>query len=218
MGRRSGPQAMSSGCPRARAAHNAAMLYLASQSPQRAALLNQAGITFTVVSSAGDERLARACDPGALAIERAVIKARGAQGDWHAGDLVLGADTVVAFGDEEFGKPRDETDARRMLHQLSRNPHVVHTGHCLRRFYPDGVDERTALASTAVTMRPLSDAEIEAYIATGEWRDRAGSYAIQESGDAFVTGLDGDFDTVVGLSIAAVRKLLEGEQARPVGG
>lgn len=183
------------------------VLYLASQSPQRAMLLSRAGIPFTVVNSIGDEETVRGLPPIALAIARARIKAEGAVvSKSHAGDVVLGADTVVALGDDVFGKPRDDADGRRILRRLQGTSHQVITGHHLIRL-ADGVC-RSAHAVVEVTMRQVEDREIEAYLATGEHRGRAGAYAIQETADRFVIALNGPWDAVVGLHVASVEVAL----------
>ncbi len=119
----------------------------------------------------------------------------------------LGADTVVEVEGQVLGKPRDESDARRMLDQLSNTTHHVHTGVALVH-RPTGLEE-SAVATTAVRMRVISPEERDAYVASGEPMDKAGGYAVQETGDRFVEALDGDFDNVVGLPMAVVRTLLE---------
>ena len=180
------------------------MLYLASKSPQRANLLRQAGIPFTVVESSCDEDAIAAADPPALALARAVGKARGACGV-PAGGLVLGADTVVALGEEILGNPADPDEAGAMLARLSGTRHRVCTGHCLRRL---GGGEVGDVAVAVVEMRVLTPQEIAAYAASGEGVGKAGGYAIQATADRFARLLSGDFDTVVGLHVAAVRRLM----------
>jgi septum formation protein len=123
--------------------------------------------------------------------------------------VVLGADTVVALGHAEIGKPRDRTDAVRLLGQLQGTTHSVFTGHVCIQFGADGlvVAEAARIAMAQVTMRPLSPAEIEAYVASGESDGRAGAYAIQETGDRFIADLKGGWDTVVGLNVAMTARL-----------
>lgn len=180
------------------------MLYLASQSPQRATLLRQASLAFTVVASVCDEDTIAAADPAALAVARACGKAQGALAV-PPGALVLGADTVVALGAEILGNPADPREAGAMLARLSGSRHHVHTGHCLWRV---GGGVRSLVASATVAMRQLSAAEIATYAASGEGVGKAGGYALQAGADRFARLLDGDFDTVVGLHLAAVRTLL----------
>ena len=184
------------------------MLVLASASPRRRALLQAAGIAFRVVEPRVDEHDPERGDPHAVALANAVRKAEAV-----SGDAVLGADTVVAVGDRLLGKPRDAAHARELLAALSGTTHRVVTGVALVA----GGRTRTRSVETRVTMRPLSPAEIEAYVASGEAMGKAGAYAIQETADRFVTALDGPFDNVVGLPVDAVRELLE-ESRRGGGG
>ncbi len=186
------------------------MIYLASQSPQRAMLLQRANLPFTVVTSAADEEQITHPAPQVLAIERARVKARGALIPAGAPDgMALGADTVVALGSTVFGKPTDRADAVRILSQLSGTTHSVCTGHCCVRIDAAGrpAGEAVALTVAKVTMRLLSAAEIQTYVDSGESDGRAGAYAIQEHGDRFVVDVQGAWDTVVGLSVATVMKL-----------
>ena len=173
------------------------MLILASASPRRRALLEEAGIEFTVVVP--DVSESTGSDPHAVAVDNARRKASAVPGD-----LVLGADTVVATDQGLLGKPTDPADARAMLRRLSATTHRVVTGVALRAsgdVYTDSVETR-------VTMRPLTDEEIDAYVSSGESMGKAGAYAIQESADRFVVSLDGPYDNVVGLPVDAVRALL----------
>lgn len=192
------------------------MIHLASRSPQRCALLQNAGLALCVVPSDCDEDAIQAPLPKLLALERARAKAAGARlapallAAWPAGDVILGADTVVAVGSQVLGNPSDETDARRMLGLLSGTRHTVYTACCLR--IPPGPDdqparEAVALSLAHITMRTLSEAEIASYVASGESHGRAGAYAIQENGDRFVVEREGEFDTVVGLNLASLRRL-----------
>jgi septum formation protein len=184
------------------------VIYLASQSPQRAMLLARAGIPFQVVPSTGDEETVTTPQPQLLALDRAQIKARGAQVPPGANGVVLGADTVVALGMQVFGKPTDDEDALRILSQLQGTTHTVLTGHHLIRVRDGQLDtEASGISLAKVTMKSLSEAEIRAYLATGEHRGRAGAYAIQETGDRFVVELQGSWGTVVGLSASTVAKL-----------
>jgi len=113
---------------------------------------------------------------------------------------------VVHHAGEVFGKPKNVDDARRILRRLSDSHHEVTTGHCL--IPSDDRPPRSASCTTMVRMRAWTEAEIESYIASGECWGRAGAYAIQETGDRFVTELDGPFDNVVGLHVATVRRLM----------
>jgi septum formation protein len=183
------------------------MILLASQSPQRARLLERAGYAFRVVASAADEEVVSDPDPAALAVARARIKAEGAA---VADGLVLGADTVVALGAREFGKPRDRAHALEILTALSGTTHRVITGHWLLRREAGAIAASAGEATeTRVTMRHLSAEDIRAYVDSGESDGRAGAYAIQERGDRFVMKLEGPWDSVVGLHVEAVARLHE---------
>ena len=126
---------------------------------------------------------------------------------------VIGSDTVVALTGEDgrdrlLGKPGDVAEAKAMLEALSGSRHRVVTGVAVLRM-PDGA-QRVASERTWVTMRRITPDEVTAYVASGEWRDKAGGYAIQENADAFVTSLEeGGFDNVVGLPVDLTRRLLE---------
>jgi septum formation protein len=170
-------------------------LVLASASPQRKEILDQLGIAFTV-RPADVEELEEG-PPEFVVLENARRKV-----DAIPGEFVLGCDTEVFLDGQVFGKAEDEAHAERHLRQLSGRTHQVYSGIALRG--PDG--ERAGVAVTDVTFRALSDAEIDWYLATGEWRDRAGAYAIQGRGSALVERIEGDFWNVVGLPVP---KLLE---------
>ena len=173
------------------------MLVLASRSPQRRAILEQVGIEFRVEPPDVEEL--EEGDPRSLVIENARRKARAVDGG-----LVLGADTAVALDGELFGKPADVAEAAAFLRRLSGRDHEVHGGLCLRE---DG-EERTAHASTRVRFRHLDEPELDWYLASGEWRDRAGGYAIQGKGAVLVAEIEGDYFNVVGLPVAQLVELL----------
>ena len=172
-------------------------------------LLQRAHISFTVVTSSCDEETITAPHPQVLALERARAKAQGAQLTVEqrndSRSMVVGADTVVALGMTVFGKPRDRADAVRILTSLQGTTHSVFTGHCCLR--TKNGQEASSIAVAKITMRPMSQDEIKAYVDLGESDGRAGAYAIQESGDRYVTDLQGNWDTVVGLNVAMVARL-----------
>jgi septum formation protein len=167
-------------------------IVLASSSPRRRAILELLGIEFTVVVPAYEE----ADVPGLAPAELAEAHARG-KAAAVAGERVLGVDTLVALDGRIYGKPRDEDEARAFLAALSGRTHTVHSGLCLR---VDGV-EHVRRAESGVTFAPLSDADVDWYLGTGEWRDRAGAYAVQGRGAALVRAVRGDFQNVVGLPV-----------------
>jgi septum formation protein len=172
------------------------VLTLASASPQRRAILAQLGIEFEVVVPDVDELTAG--DPRSTVVENAVRKARAVEGD-----PVLAADTEVVLDGRVFGKAADEQEAELFLGRLSGRTHEVWGGVALR----DGGEERTAHAVTRVRFRVLEPADVSWYLATGEWRDRAGAYAIQGRGAALVEGIEGDYWNVVGLPLAELMRL-----------
>jgi nucleoside triphosphate pyrophosphatase len=138
-------------------------------------------------------------DPFEVATENAARKARAVEGD-----VVLGADTVVALEGRLIGKPADEGEARAAIEALASRTHLVVGGLVVRR---DGA-ERAAAIATTVTFRDLTPAEVDAYVAAGEWRGRAGGYAIQGRGATLVRTIEGDYLNVVGLSVALLLELV----------
>jgi septum formation protein len=138
-------------------------------------------------------------DPGAVALENALRKALAAQRPGDA-EAVLGCDTIVVLDGVIYGKPPDAAAARRTLAALGGRTHEVLSG--LAVLLPD--EERTAVARTAVTFRALDEKLLDWSLASGEWRGRAGGYAIQGKGSALVTQVDGDYENVVGLPLGAL--------------
>jgi septum formation protein len=134
-------------------------------------------------------------DPGHVVVANALRKARAAQERLGAERPILGADTEVYLAGRLFGKPRDEAEARRFLEALAGRTHDVYTGLALL----GAGTSQTGVARSAVTFHPLDDAAIDDYVATGEWRGRAGGYAVQGHGERLVAGIDGDYWNVVGL-------------------
>ncbi len=178
-------------------------LVLASQSPRRRELLAQLGVPHEVLPANTDESV-RAGEPAREYVLRvAREKARAVPGE-----LVLAADTAVVLRGEVLGKPRDAEDARRMLGALSGSAHEVLTGVCVRRVGASGATEVEAVVSTAVRFAPLDEAAIAWYVGTGEPLDKAGAYAIQGAGGAFVLSVEGSVSNVVGLPLAETAELL----------
>jgi nucleoside triphosphate pyrophosphatase len=175
-------------------------LVLASRSPQRRAILEQLGVEFRAVSPAVDEL--REGPPERLVVENARRKAEAVDGP-----LVLGVDTTVALDGRTYGKPPDRAGAGDTLSALSGREHEVWSGIALRGKARQ-VEVRSA--RTLVRFRALSGAELEWYLATGEWRERAGGYAIQGRGAALVEEIQGDFWNVVGLPVPALVELAPG--------
>jgi septum formation protein len=180
-------------------------LILASTSPRRRELLAELRLPFTVEASHVDETPRPDERPEDLAERLALAKARDVAAR-HADGLVIGADTVVARDGRVYGKPRDEAEAAAMLRALCGGPHVVVTGIAVVRA-SDGAT-RSAVVPATVVMRPYGDAEIAAYVATGEPMDKAGAYGAQGEGSRLIERVDGPFLTVVGLPLDQLRPLL----------
>jgi septum formation protein len=182
-------------------------LVLASASPRRAELLTAAGFVFDVLPVDVDERM-RPGEPPAdhvrrLASEKSARALERLSGS-SAGVIVLGADTVVVIDSQILGKPRDDGDAAEMMRLLSGRSHQVMTGVSVRTTARElgGVD------SSSVTFAPLTSAEIDWYVGTGEGRDKAGGYAIQGLAGRFIPRVEGSYSNVVGLPIALIYGLL----------
>lgn len=180
-------------------------LILASGSPRRKKLLARTGRTFRVVVSDADEIAPKDMAPVDVAMHNARAKALAVASGQPASATVIGADTIVVLDGRIFGKPLDERDAHRMLRELSGKTHQVITGVALAH---EGNCE-TFAEVTDVCFRELSDAEITAYIATGEPLDKAGAYGIQGAAGAFVDHIEGDYDNVVGLPVARLERALD---------
>ena len=182
-------------------------LILASASPRRRDLLAQVGLAPDDIDPADiDESAGKSELPGPLARRLADAKA-AAVAARHRDAFVLAADTVVGVGRRIVGKPADADEARRFLELLSGRRHRVYGGICA--IAPDG--RRTArLVTTMVRFKRLSDAEIDAYLATGEWPGKAGGYAIQGHAAAFIPAINGSYTNVVGLDVAAAAAMLAG--------
>lgn len=188
-------------------------MILASQSPRRRELLAQAGFDLEVRPADIDEARLPGESPVGLVVRLAREKAASALAALdHVPDdgLLVAADTIVWMGDEALGKPADARDAAAMLRELSGRTHHVSTGVCALMLAEDGsvAAERSFVETTHVSFWPLTEAEIAAYVATGEPLDKAGAYGIQGAGRMLVSGIEGDYPNVVGLPVARlVREL-----------
>lgn len=173
-------------------------LILASASPQRRAILAQIGVPFDVEVSSVRELTEG--PPEELVLENAFRKARAVADRLGDARPVLGVDTIVALGRQVFHKPPDARTARATLTTLAGREHAVLSGVCLI----EGERIQSAASRTRVRFRPLTAEQIDAYVETGEWRGRAGGYAIQERGALLVTAIDGDYLNVVGLPVSTL--------------
>ncbi len=174
-------------------------LILASASPRRRELLTRVGIEATVVPADIDESVltGEAAVPYSQRLAEAKAKAVAAR---HPDAFVLAADTVVEVAGEILGKAADEREASRMLEKLSGTAHRVSTAYAL--LGPGAA--RSRVVTTTVRLRALSANEISDYVAGGEWRGKAGAYAIQGQAAAMVTAIEGSVTNVIGLPLAEV--------------
>jgi septum formation protein len=179
-------------------------LVLASASPRRRELLARLGLDPVIRPADIDETPSPGEDPHDLVVRLAAAKAATSLARGDAQDLVLAADTEVVLDGQVLGKPRDRDDAARMLRRLAGRSHEVVTGVAVRRCGT----ARTTRVTTEVRFRPLCDAEIAWYVATGEPEDKAGAYALQGAGAALVERIDGSDTNVIGLPLAETVTLL----------
>jgi septum formation protein len=184
-------------------------LVLASGSPRRRELLNQLSLKFRVETSQADERVPEGRSPGEVVEELALRKAMAVAADCEDA-IVIGSDTVVVCDGEILGKPRDVTEAVKMLKHLAGRSHEVYTGIALVQV-AEGNTVRTLMdhRRTEVWMRPLSDEQIRWYVATGEPMDKAGAYGIQGLGACLVDKIDGCYFNVVGMSLSLLDQMME---------
>jgi len=185
---------------------------LASASPARLATLRQAGIRPRVVVSGVDETTLTTSDAAELSTGLAVLKARavvsrltGTSGPEDPARWVIGCDSVLELDGQVLGRPRDAQEARRRWHAMRGRSGVLHTGHCLCALDPAAEVVRSV--STTVHFAEVSDQEIEAYVASGEPLEVAGSFTVDGLGGAFVRGIEGDHHNVVGLSLPVLREM-----------
>ena len=181
-------------------------LILASASSRRAEILRDAGIPFSVLSSAVDETVIPGETPQELVRRLALAKAELVAARAVGPAIVIAADTIVALESAILGKPRTSDDARQMLEKLSGRTHSVVTGVALIRL-PDA-ERREFIETTQVHFTSIGKDEIERYLATGEPFDKAGAYAIQGLGGRFIPRIDGCYFNVVGLPLARLCKEL----------
>ncbi|MBR4950804.1 MAG: septum formation protein Maf [Clostridia bacterium] len=178
-------------------------LVLASASPRRSEILLSAGYEFNIITSAATEITN---GTGAIiAAENAKAKALAVYSQQPENAVVLGADTVVCLNDKVLGKPKSREDAFNMLVSLSNSNHSVITGYAVAS--KNGV--KTGYCETFVKFRPLTDEEINDYVATGECDDKAGAYGIQERASLFVEAIKGDYFNIMGLPVAEIYPILK---------
>jgi len=180
---------------------------LASQSPRRADLLSKAGIAFEAVNPKLDEpapHIGRDT-PSEYAEAAAYFKARSVTND-YPDRIILAADTVVSLDGKIIGKPADQDDARRILTTLTGTTHEVITGVTL--YQPATGRRMIDHAVTKVTMRKMTEQEMNDYLASKEWEGKAGAYGIQDTADKFVTKTEGSFTNIVGLPMELLKEMM----------
>ena len=179
-------------------------IILASKSPRRRELLLGIAPRFDIATAEVDEGLPEGMHPR-LGVELLAVRKGAPIAEAEPEAIVISSDTLVELDGIPLGKPRDEAHACRMLRSLSGRVHNVHTGVAVhyRGAVYSGVD------STSVRFRDMSDGEILEYVRCGEPMDKAGAYGIQGEGGKFVLGYDGEFDTVMGLSVSLTKRLIE---------
>lgn len=180
-------------------------IVLASQSPRRKELLESIGLDFLVHPSKFEEKETH-ITPEELALHNAVGKAQEVSRHYKDA-LIIGVDTVVAFNEHFLGKPKDREDHKRILRILSNTTHKVISAICI--FDTKSKKNVTAFETTLITIDRLDEADIEAYVNSGEGDDKAGGYAIQGLGGLFCRRIEGDYFNVVGLPMYRLRKLLK---------
>lgn len=191
-----------------------AKFILASGSPRRKELLEQIGLSFEIKVAQGEEVITKKV-PSEVVEELSKQKAleiadayEKEQEVTQETTVVIGADTVVAFDDEIMGKPKNENMAKQMLGKLQNNTHQVYTGVTLVIMTEEERKVITFHEKTEVQMYPMTQTQIDAYVATGESMDKAGSYAIQGKCAAYIKGICGDYNNVVGLPVARLMQEL----------
>lgn len=182
------------------------MIILASGSPRRRELLTQMGYEFEIITSDADETPSKEV-PSEIVEELSMRKAKEVFEKSHEkyGDdniLIIAADTLVFKGEKRMGKPKDVSDAKRMLKELSGSTHQVYTGVSLIYEKAGKTVENSFFEKTDVIFCQLTDEEIDEYIETKEPMDKAGAYAIQGKSAKFITGINGEYANVVGLPVA----------------
>lgn len=186
-------------------------IILASKSPRRRELLGKMGLEFSVQAADIDETMNPSLPPKQEVARVSRAKAAAIPADMDT--VVIAADTIVVCQGKILGKPHNQEEARQMLQQLAGKTHQVMTGCAVRR--GDALFHHTEI--TDVAFRPLADAEIEAYVKTGEPMDKAGAYGIQGLGGLFVQRLSGDYYNVMGLPICALTQMLRQVGVRILG-
>ena len=179
-------------------------IVLASKSPRRRELLSRLVEKFEIKVADADESLPEGMHPREGVELLAVRKGAAVLPTEDRDTMIISSDTLVELGGKPLGKPKDREDAMQMLKRLSGNTHNVHTGvavHYRGRVF-------SGVHTSRVTFREMTEGEIDGYIATGEPMDKAGAYGIQGIGGKFVLGFDGEFESIMGLSLTLTERLM----------
>jgi len=186
-------------------------IILASGSPRRKELLELIGVEFKIITS-NKEEVITSTNPEEVVKELSMMKAEDVAEGIEGPVVILGADTVVAHGGRILGKPKDKEDAFRMIRSFAGEDHYVYTGVCIIKKEADGSEKKISFAEgTKVTVYPMTDEEIERYVASGEPMDKAGAYAIQGLFAPYIKGIEGDYYNIVGFPIAGIYQRLKAE-------
>lgn len=183
-------------------------IILASGSPRRHEILRDAGIPHIIRPASADETLPEGISPHDAVAMLARRKAEAAvkeNSPVKGEDVIIAADTLVAYGSEIYGKPRDRDDAFRMISSMTGATHLVLTGVCVT----DGDDILVEVEESVVHMREAEDLEIYSYIDRFEPYDKAGAYGIQEAAGLFVSRIEGDYSNIVGLPLCRTGLMLK---------
>ena len=184
---------------------------LASGSPRRKELLELIGVEFKIITS-NKEEVITSTNPEKVVKELSMMKAEDVAAGVAGPAIILGADTVVAHGGRILGKPKDKADAVNMIRSFAGDDHYVYTGVCIIRKEADGSVKKISFAEgTKVTVYPMTEEEIEQYVATNEPMDKAGAYAIQGLFAPYIKGIEGDYYNIVGFPIAGIYQRLKAE-------
>lgn len=188
--------------------HESYEIILASGSSRRREILTQIGAKFCVKVSDCDETISEK-KPETLVLELSMRKAAAVARDVTGPAVIIGADTVVSLEDEILGKPKDKTDAVRMLGMLSGRTHFVYTGVCILRKEPDGEEKMLRFAErSGVHVVKMNEKQIQEYTDTPEPYDKAGAYAVQGLFAPYIEGIEGDYYNIVGLPVSGIYQRL----------
>ncbi len=182
------------------------MIYLASQSPRRAELIQELNQPYQIVKSTFRESFQHQAAPEDNGMRNAWGKAKRAHLPTQSSGIVLGCDTFLYFQGQHIGKPKNLTHARRMLHSLAGQSHWVYSGLCLIDL--DTGIVRKSFARTQVTFKPLTDAIIDRLFQAYDPLDKSGSYAVQQEQGLLIAGMDGSASNVMGLPLELLKKEL----------